>query len=234
MRVAICDDDRKDARSLKESLEDIWSGVKIDEYEDGNRLIEVQEAEGSYDLIFLDIFMKESNGICIGRKIKERWPDTELVLISSSKEFGAEAFEMNALFYLVKPHKRELLQEIKSRFQKKHVSKVTIYDSASRQNQDIPYHRITYIESLHNYLYIHLVTGMTVKTRSGVTEFMERLDERFLRINRGVIVNMEAVEKMNLDSCQIDGVTFVLSRRQRVENRKKYHDYIFQYYMDEM
>lgn len=234
MRIAICDDDREDIKSLRESLEDIWSDVKIDEYEDGNRLIEVQETGESYDLIFLDIFMKESDGICIGRTIKEKWPDVELVLISSSKEFGAEAFEMNALFYLVKPHRRELLQEIKSRFQKKHVSKVTVYDSSSKQNQDIPYHRISYIESMHNYLYIHLVTGMTVKARSGVTEFMERLDDRFLRINRGVIVNMEAVEKMNLDSCQIGGVTFGLSRRQRAENRKKYHDYIFQHYMEEM
>lgn len=234
MRIAICDDDREDIKALKESLEGIWPEAEIDGYEDGERLIEAQGPEGIYDLIFLDIFLEKSDGISIGRKIKETWPDVELVFISSSKEFGAEAFEINALFYLVKPHRSELLLEIKNRFRKKHVSSVTIYDAGSRQNQDIPYHRITYIESLHNYLYIHLVTGMTVRTRASVSEFMERLDERFLRINRGVIVNMEAVEKMNLDSCQIDGLTFVLSRRQKTENRKRYQDYMFQHYMDEM
>ena len=54
-----------------------------------------------------------------------------------------------------------------------------------------------------------------------------------MRINRGVIVNMEAVEKMNTDSCEIDGMIFMLSRRQRTENRKKYNDYLFRHYMDD-
>ena len=57
---------------------------------------------------------------------------------------------------------------------------------------------------------------------------MEKLDERFLRINRGVIVNMEAVEKMNTQSCEIAGVTFMLSRKTRAESRKKYNDYMFE------
>ena len=43
---------------------------------------------------------------------------------------------------------------------------------------------------------------------------------------------MEAVEKMNLDSCEIEGLVFMLSRRQRAEKRRKYNDYIFKYYMD--
>lgn len=73
---------------------------------------------------------------------------------------------------------------------------------------------------------------MTVKVRGSLQTFAENLDERFLRINRGIIVNMEAVEKMNLDSCEIEGLVFMLSRRQRAEKRRKYNDYIFKYYMD--
>ncbi len=234
MRIAICDDDKEDIRTLRTRLERVWENIEIDEYEEGEQLLKQQGDDRVYDLIFLDIFMKQRDGIDVGRTIKEQWPGTELVLISSSREFGAEAYELDALFYLIKPPKIELLQEIRRRFQKKHVAKVTVYDPSSRQRQDIPYHRITYIESLHNYLYIHLVTGVTVKTRSGISAFMEELDERFLRINRGIIVNMEAVEKMNLDSCQIGQMTFVLSRRQRAENRKRYNDFIFQHFMDDM
>ena len=63
-------------------------------------------------------------------------------------------------------------------------------------------------------------------------EAEEELDGRFLRISRGVIVNMDAVERMNYDSCEIDGMTFMLSRGQRMEYRRKYNDYIFSRYMD--
>ena len=62
---------------------------------------------------------------------------------------------------------------------------------------------------------------------------MENLDERFLKVNRGIIVNMEAVERMNTDSCKVDGVVFMLSRRQRSECRKKYSEYLFQHYLDD-
>ena len=77
-----------------------------------------------------------------------------------------------------------------------------------------------------------MISEAVLKVRGSLQDFQKQLDDRFLRINRGVIVNMEAVEKMNTDSCKIDGVIFMLSRRQRMENRKKYNDYLFRQYMD--
>lgn len=68
--------------------------------------------------------------------------------------------------------------------------------------------------------------------KASMQEAEKELDSRFLRINRGVIVNMDAVDRMNYDSCEIDGMTFMLSRSQRAEYRRKYNDYIFGRYMD--
>ena len=72
-----------------------------------------------------------------------------------------------------------------------------------------------------------------VRVRGSLQEVMKNLDERFLRINRGVIVNMEAVDRMNTDSCEVGGMIFMLSRRQRADSRRKYNDYIFRHYMEE-
>ena len=38
---------------------------------------------------------------------------------------------------------------------------------------------------------------------------------------------MEAIERMNGDSCEIGGITFMLSRRERAENRRRYNDWLF-------
>lgn len=187
----------------------------------------------AYGLIFLDIFMEETDGLEIGGEIRRRFPETELVFVSVSREFGPEAIDLDALYYLVKPYRRGLLFKIKKRFNRIHMPQLEVYDADIRQNQKIPYRRIVYIESIHNYLYIHLATEAVVRVRGSLQEVMKNLDERFLRINRGVIVNMEAVDRMNTDSCEVGGMIFMLSRRQRADSRRKYNDYIFRHYMEE-
>ena len=181
----------------------------------------------------IHIFMEETDGLEIGGEIRRRFPETELVFVSVSREFGPEAIDLDALYYLVKPYRRGLLFKIKKRFHRIHMPQLEVYDADIRQNQKIPYRRIVYIESIHNYLYIHLATEAVVRVRGSLQEVMKNLDERFLRINRGVIVNMEAVDRMNTDSCEVGGMIFMLSRRQRADSRRKYNDYIFRHYMEE-
>lgn len=233
MRIAVCDDNKNDRIELCELLKIVWPGTEFFLFDDGQDLLAQIDVGETYDLVFLDIFMQKIGGIETGKKIREFHPEMEIVLVSISREFGPEAFELNAFYYLVKPYQKELLWKIKERFQKKVVSKLTIYDVSSKQEQEVPYQKITYIESMHNYLYIHMATGAVIKVRESLQMFMTNLDDRFLRINRGVIVNMEAVERMNTDSCEVEGMVFMLSRRQRAENRRKYNDYIFKHYMEE-
>ena len=107
-----------------------------------------------------------------------------------------------------------------------------MYDSQTHQSCRLPYQKIIYIECVHNYLHVHLTAGTVVIVRGSLTEFMKKLDERFLRINRGVSVNMEEVEQMSTDSCKINGLIFMLSRRQRTENRQKYNEYMFRHHLE--
>ena len=96
------------------------------------------------------------------------------------------------------------------------------------QGKEIPFQRIAYIESEHNNLHIYLLNGTVFTVRDSIQNYMDRLDDRFLRINRGVIINMEAVDRMNVDSCEIAGKIFLLSRKTRAESRKRYNDYLFE------
>lgn len=232
-KIIVCDDIREDREKLVRDIREIWTEAEVEEAADGQEVLWKLEKDRDYEFVFLDIFMDGMSGIDTGRKIREYYPEIKLVFVSSSREFGPEAFELNAQHYLLKPYKKELLKEIHDRYSRKADSKIVIYDSSGKQKQEIISQRVSYIESAHNYVYIHLITGAELKARSSLHELEAKLDERFLRINRGVIVNMEEVEKMNSDSCEIDGVTFMLSRRQRAECRRKYNNYIFRHYMGE-
>lgn len=228
MNIAVCDDEREDREELCRDLKEIWGSAKIEAFENGMDVMRKIRQGSYFDLIFLDIIMEQGNGIMTGKEIRKFFPEIELVYISNSREFGPEIYELNALHYLVKPYTREKLEEVKSRFMKRcEKRKRAVIHLNREKQQDIPMHMIIYIESSHNNLLIHLITGSEVKIRGSICGFMEHLDERFLRINRGVIVNMESIERMGADSCEIAGITFMLSRKGKAENKKKYNDWLF-------
>lgn len=229
MRIAVCDDNRKDSATLTGMLREVWPEAELAVFEDGGSLLRARREGQKMDLLFLDIFMKDMTGVEVGKIIREEFPEQEIVLVSVSKEFGPEAYDLDCLFYLVKPLQKDRLLEVKRRYQKKYATDLVVYDVELRYEQKISFGKLVYIESYHNYLFLHLVANSEIKIRSSMKEFAAQLDQRFLQINRGIIVNMDRVERMNSDSCEIDGKVFMLSRRQRAECKKKYMDYIFQH-----
>lgn len=226
MRILVCDDMRNDRENLVQNIKSVWPGAAVEEAADGGEVIEKVRKGQVYDLIFLDIYMDHLDGIEAGKWIYENFPGMYLVFVSESRDFGPELFEINALHYLVKPCRREDLWEVRRRFAERE-RKDAVVQVGNRDKDDIPFQMITYIESVHNNLEIHLLSGGMVTVRNSLQNFMEKLDDRFLRINRGIAVNMDAVEKMNTDSCEICGMTFMLSRKTRQESRKKYNDFLF-------
>ena len=84
MQVAICDDDVTDRTKVGELLAQKMrkrgEPLEITYYDCGEDLVEQFESgEGSYDLIFLDIYMKFMNGMEAARQIR-RW-DQRVALI---------------------------------------------------------------------------------------------------------------------------------------------------------
>ena len=71
MKIAICDDNKEDCKKLKEDLITVWNEKEIDEYYNGQSLIYRIEDGENYDVIFLDIFLEETDGIKLGRRIQQ-------------------------------------------------------------------------------------------------------------------------------------------------------------------
>ena len=71
------------------------------------------KAEGaSYDLLLLDIAMKEMNGMELARKVRERDPEAVLVFVTSDPGFALEGYEVDAYRYLMKPVREDKLFEV--------------------------------------------------------------------------------------------------------------------------
>jgi len=76
--------------------------------------------------------------------------------------------------------------------------------------------RILFIDSERNYLNLHLTTGRKVIIRSTMCDLMERLKgKEFIRINRGCIININHVAKIETDKVYVDEHHFSISKQLR-------------------
>ncbi|PKM48557.1 MAG: DNA-binding response regulator, partial [Firmicutes bacterium HGW-Firmicutes-6] len=70
---------------------------------------------GSFNIVFLDIYLENDNGIEIGKKLRTLGEDCQLVFITSSKDFAIEGFELKAQHYIIKPIAEEKIFEALNR-----------------------------------------------------------------------------------------------------------------------
>ena len=87
MKVGICDDDQRFLSQMEQSMEELKKKyhyeVQIELYSDGKELLEDFENGIGLDLIFLDIEMKQVDGIETARKIREKDYHILIVYVSS-------------------------------------------------------------------------------------------------------------------------------------------------------
>lgn len=67
------------------------------------------------DAAFIDIEMPEMNGLEAAEKVKERYPQIDIVFVTAYSEYAIQAFELHSLDYVLKPPSRKRLAKTLSR-----------------------------------------------------------------------------------------------------------------------
>ncbi len=100
--ILIVDDEEVVRRSHLRSLAD--TGCHTEAAEDGNKALQVME-QHPFDVVLLDLSMPGLDGMDVLKTIKERWPDSEVVVITGypSIETAKEAVRLGAQNYIAKP-----------------------------------------------------------------------------------------------------------------------------------
>ena len=107
IKIALCDDNEVERRLLRKIvtavLQELHQEVLIVEFSSGEKL-QRNFSRGDYDLIFLDVFMKEMDGIATGRAIRKKDVKVEIILATGSDQYLREGYELHAFAYLMKPY----------------------------------------------------------------------------------------------------------------------------------
>ena len=112
LEIAVCDDDIADLECAVNMLHKIFTSQKIayhiEKFMSANQML---ENISSIDIGILDISMEELNGIKLGRKLKEKFPDVKLVYITSYEEYCMQVInEVHAFSFLCKPLEYDKLE----------------------------------------------------------------------------------------------------------------------------
>ena len=212
LRIAICEDLDRDAKHLRSLIEESGIETTITRYKSGGAFLASHPA-GRFDIVFFDIFMGDVSGIDAARVLLQTDDRCGVIFITSSEDFRAEAFDLGAEQYLIKPVEKEKLYKIlQKRTPNRRRSSCLV--SVKGENIDIPFDDIIYVEVKNHNCIVHTTNG---KIDTGTTMTIEKFKSllptsRFMHCHKSFIVNLSYVQKVDRDFQMKNGDTVYIRR----------------------
>ena len=158
------------------------------------------------DVAFLDINMSGIDGINLGKIIHKLNPNMKIVFITAYREYGAEAFELKAFDYLLKPYSEERIKTTLSNLIKESNKQPTPKEDMSKVNKLVVneddkfiflgFDNIYYIEASDKECLIH-TKDKTYTSKLKLSKLEELLpNKKFFKIHRSYLVNLDKISEL--------------------------------------
>lgn len=215
-KIAICDDNYADVQYIS-TLVSSWINsaklaAQIHTFSSAEEFLFNYEDEKDYDILLLDIEMKEIDGVTLAKNIRKENDTIQIVFITGYSDYISEGYDVSALHYLMKPINHSKLFEVLDRaVDKLRKNERLLTLELPNEILRIPFHEIRYLEVYKNYVTIHGKQDYTLKRT--LSEFEKELDDRFFRVSRSYIINLLYIEKVTRNHVYLsDNSVIPLSR----------------------
>ncbi|MBZ4371616.1 LytTR family DNA-binding domain-containing protein [Corallococcus sp. AS-1-6] len=221
MRVLIVDDEPLARQRLKDLLAEAPDMHLVGECRNGHEAIAAIGAERP-DLVLLDVEMPGTDGFGVLRALAPG-PAPAVIFVTAHRDFAVQAFDANALDYLLKPFDRERFRASLERARDRRRTGPSSLDAALLERLEslaarpsaaparyvtrlvarvgwrmrfLPVEDIDYLTAEGNYVAVH-VGKQSHLTRETMAALEEKLDPgQFLRAHRSFIVRLDRIEEV--------------------------------------
>lgn len=233
MNVALIEDEELEMKQLKEiilnfekqtglsfSIECFWSA------EDFINCFE----EYKYSIIFADIFMNGMNGVDMAKLIRNKDFRCIIIFITSSNAFMPQAFSCHAFEYIQKPINKDKIHHV-------------LYDIVKFMPNSYKYCEFIYNRKTIKLIFSDIICVTANKHNSdiistkgdifspniGFSKFIKQLDDqKFLLINRGILVNMDHIISFENNTCYLIGnISLPVKVREHTRIERIWQNYTF-------
>ena len=229
--VAIVDDLQSEREHIRDDLERIFQNDAEHEL----RCICFESAEAflaaspEVQIVFLDICMEEMNGIELARHLRRLNNRLMIIFISTSSEYAFDAFPIHPFDYLIKPYPPARLEHVvKEAVRVLNLGDRKIPIRVARSVLNIPVGNIVSAVSQGHRVVIAIAGAEPVQSIMTFSEVEKLLssEERFLPVNRGVLVNMDYARALTGDTLtMLDGSVFALRTKNRSQIVSRFSHY---------
>lgn len=200
--------------------------TEIIKYSDGDSFLCAKE---DFSIVFMDIYMNGLDGVQTAKKLRERDSSCILIFMTTSTEHMPDAFSCHAFEYIVKPFSPQRVKEV-LRDAVKFLPSTEEYAElyCDKKNVRTSLGEIVSAMTDAHYLDVGLSDGTLLRCRMTMGEFAEQTDERFIIINRGIIVNADFVTDFEDNCCILEnGTRLPIRVRDRLKIEQAVRDYNF-------
>lgn len=225
MRIAICDDEKADAELIRDYCGRFDAGLPITLFSSGAELLRAFQND-YFDLVFLDIEMKEPNGLTVGGELVKRQPPPVIIFTTQSLNYAVRGYGI-ALRYLPKPIDYETFVGVMRLAADKILPKKFTIDRDGGQTV-VSIADITYFEVIRHEIVFHLNDRQTISTRGSLSSFMDQLSRYcFAQPHKSYCVNMDHIDHISRQSIiMTNGETVPIGRSKSEDFQKQFNLYL--------
>lgn len=230
MRIAIADDEQVYIDQLAAYLRQYAAEKKIDlqleTFLDGAQLLNGYTRR--FDILLLDIEMKELNGMETARNVRAQDSDVVIVFITNMAQYAINGYEVGALDYILKPISYYTfslrLERALSRVVKRQPEEILL--NLPEGMQRIKISDILYIDVQKHTICYHTLTGV-FSVRGSLASVQETLAGcPFVRCNHWYLVNLGHVSGIRGNLALVGKEELEISRRQKTAFLSALTDYM--------
>lgn len=192
---------------------------------------EIPTGKTAFDAALLDIMMDgRPAGVEAARALRARGFLGPVVFLTTSRDYYAEGFEVDAAHYLIKPYTYEAFREAMARMiRQAGRPRRTVELPVGRRRVPVAENEILYVEVYGKETMVH-TRGEKLRVLLPLREVEALLaDGPFLRCFRSCVVNMEHIVRVEEDAFLLDsGARVPITLRGKEEIKGEYLDYRFE------
>ncbi len=175
------------------------------------------------DVIFLDIKMPSIIGTDFLKNLSQ---PPRVIFVTAYREYAVEGFELDAVDYLVKPVSFERFFKAITRLNRLMGQEAPpaqqgeapgpqafVYLKVDKDMKKVFLHEILYIESLKDYVMVHLSDQRRHLVKQSITAMENLLSEhKFIRVHRSFMVSLDKITGYNGLTVQLAGKEIPIGR----------------------
>lgn len=201
MKIAICDDEAVQCELLHTMVNRYLKMHQLPAavycFKSSEELLFQYEEHADLDILLLDIQMKEMNGIQLAENLRQRNEHLSIIFVTGAIDYIYESFRLQAVNYLLKPVDEQKLSVcLDAAIQQNLKRNDMLVFTTEKELIRLSYSSVYHICSEGHYLHIYTLDHVWRIKRNLRDILQEISDERFLKIGKSDVVNLEAVDKI--------------------------------------